>query len=187
MTYYEDNYTNYYNDETSFDEYEYDDDELVTIYTCNDSSSNFQMNMLIAKKKEAELVSLMILGFFIMFNIMLYKSINKIISVQRERLVKYQLISEYYMNQYGVPLTCPLEPSKYVDDPDIILKHIIKNEAKEYNGDPCCGSSGLSEETNSGLSEETNSVPSSDRVLRSKNKSYNTKSLGINGNGWKLD
>lgn len=179
MTYYEDNYTNFYNHETSFDDYEYDEDDDMTIYTCDDYSNNFQMNMLIAKKKEAELVSLMILGFFIMFNVLLYKSINKIISVQRERLVKYQLISEYYMNQYGVPLTCPLEPSKYIDDPDIILKHIIENEAKEYDGAPCCGSSDSS--------EETDSVSSSDRVLRSQKKSTNNKSLGINGNGWKLD
>jgi len=155
MNNYEDNYTNYYD----YD-YDYEEDDLV-IYTCNESSSNFQMNALIAKQKEADLVSLMILGFFIMFNVILYKSINKIISAQKERLVKYQLISEYYMNKYGVTLTCPLEPSKYVEDPDIILKHILENEANEYNG-----------------SEDK----ASERVLRSQKKT-----LDIKGNGWKLD
>ena len=171
MTYYDDNYT-----------HNYDDDDDLVIYTCNESSSNFQMNALIAKQKEAELVSLMILGFFIVFNFLLYKSINKIISAQRERLVKYQLISEYYINQYGVPLTCPVELSSHLEDPDIILKHIIENEAKEYNGAPCCGST--EENTND---DDDYRVPSTDRVLRSKKKSSNTKSLGINGNGWILD
>lgn len=156
MTYYDDNYTNYYDD----------DDDLV-IYTCNESSSNFQMNALIAKQKEAELVSLMILGFFIVFNFLLYKSINKIISAQRERLVKYQLISEYYINQYGVPLTCPVELSSHLEDPDIILKHILENEEKEYNG---------SED------KSLDDINASDRVLRSQQNP-----LDIKGNGWKLD
>jgi len=158
MTYYDDNYTNYYDD--------YEDDDLV-IYTCNESSSNFQMNALIAKQKEAELVSLMILGFFIVFNFILYKSINKIISAQRERLVKYQLISKYYINQYGVPLTFPVESSRHLEDPDIILKHIIENEAKEYNG---------SED------KSFDDINASERVLRSQNTP-----LDIKGNGWKLD
>ena len=163
MTYYDDNYTNYYDD--------YDDDDLV-IYTCNESSSDFQMNALIAKQKEAELVSLMILGFFIVFNFLLYKSINKIISAQRERFVKYQLISEYYINQYGVPLTCPVESSRHLEDPDIILKHILENEAKEYNGAPCCGSE----------DKASDNIKASDRVKQKKKNP-----LDIKGNGWKMD
>ena len=103
-----------------------DEDDNLMIYTCNESSSNFQLNALSSKIQEAELVSLMILGFFIMFNVLLYKSINKIISAQRERLVKYQLISEYYMNQNGI--TCPIKLSAH---PDVILKHIIENKENE--------------------------------------------------------
>jgi hypothetical protein len=186
MTYYKDNYTNFYNYETSFeDDYNENDNDNMSIYTCNDSISNFQMNMLISKKNEAELVSLMILGFFIMFNVLLYKSINKIISVQRERLVKYKRISEYYINQYGIPFTCPIEPSKYVDNTDIILKHIIENEANEYNGEFCFGSSDSCDDNNN--DENYNSASLSDRVLPSKKQSSNNKSLDINGDGWKLD
>ena len=134
---YEDNYTNYFEDT-------YD----TTLYDCNESDK-FQMNSAISKKNEAELVSLMILGFFIIFNTLLYKSVTKIISAQRERLVKYQLISEYYMNQSGIPLN--------LEDPDAILKHIIKTEAEDKAED-------------------------NHRILRSQKKS-----LGIKGNGWKLD
>ena len=148
MTYYEDNYTHY------------DDD---------DSYDSFQINALIAKKNEAELVSLMIVGFFIMFNILLYKSINKIISAQRERLVKYQLISEYYMNQSGSPLTSPIQTSKYIEDPDAILKHILKNEANETE-----------------VNEYNNSedIIDSDAVLQTQKKQ---KTLDIKGKGWKLE
>ena len=147
MTYYDDNYTDY----TDYDHESYD---------------SFQINALIAKKNEAELVSLMIVGFFIMFNILLYKSINKIISAQRERLVKYQLISEYYMNKYGSPLTCPIQTSKYIEDPDAILKHILKNEANET-------------EVNEYNSED---ITDSEDVLQTQKKT-----LDIKGKGWKLE
>ena len=36
------------------------------------------------------------------------------------------------MNQYGVPLTCPLEPSKYIDDPDIILGQLKCRDRVNY-------------------------------------------------------
>ena len=160
MTYYDDNYTDYtdYTDYTNYDESYHDE-----------SYDSFQINALIAKKNEAELVSLMIVGFFIMFNILLYKSINKIISAQRERLVKYQLISEYYMNQYGSPLTCPIQPSKYIEDPDAILKHILKNETNETE-----------------VNEYNNSedITDSEAVLHTQKKQ---KTLDIKGKGWKLE
>ena len=58
------------------------------------------------------------------------------------------------MNQSGIPLN--------LEDPDAILKHIIKTEAEDKAED-------------------------NHRILRSQKKSLETKSLGIKGNGWKLD
>ena len=172
---YEDNYTNYFEDTYDFeDTYGFEDTGDTTLYDCNESDK-FQINAVIAKKNEAELVSLMILGFFIIFNTLLYKSVNKIISAQRERLVKYQLISEYYMNQYGVPLTCPIKPSLNLEDPDAILKHIIKTETKESN--PVSVKLMRQQDGTCGVAAEDNH-----RILRSQKKS-----LGIKGNGWKLD
>ena len=159
MTYYDDNYTDYTNYDESYDDESYD---------------SFQINALIAKKNEAELVSLMIVGFFIMFNILLYKSINKIISAQRERLVKYQLISEYYMNQSGSPLTCPIQTSKYIEDPDAILKHILKNETNETEAN----------ETEVNEYNNSEDITDSEAVLQTQKKQ---KTLDIKGKGWKLE
>ena len=165
MTYYDDNYTDYtdYTDYTNYDESYHDE-----------SYDSFQINALIAKKNEAELVSLMIVGFFIMFNILLYKSINKIISAQRERLVKYQLISEYYMNQSGSPLTCPIQTSKYIEDPDAILKHILKNETNETEAN----------ETEVNEYNNSEDITDSEAVLQTQKKQ---KTLDIKGKGWKLE
>ena len=174
---YEDTYTNYY------------EDAADDVYAYNESADSFQMNAVIAKKNEAELVSLMILGFFIIFNTLLYKSVTKIISTQRERLVKYQLISEYYINTYGRPLTCPIQPSEHLDDPDVILNHIIKTEAKESNPvivkwmshhEVPCGKAAAA----AAAAEDKTEYKTDDnkRILRSQKKS-----LDINGNGWKLD
>jgi hypothetical protein len=156
MTYYEDNipyYDNIFEDNDTLDV-----DVDVDIYACNESSNEFQLNAMIAKSTEAQLVSLMIIGFFIIFNTLLYKSVTKIISLQREQIVKYQLISEYYMNQYGVPeLVNPF-------DTDAIFKHIIDNEEKD----------------------DITIDDGNTRILRS-HKKVETNSLNIKGNGWKLE